>query len=141
MTSIFDRFPMPSASVLLGWHLIALDKERAEVEIGFTADDRFLNPAGHVQGGFVAAMLDDTLGPALFASTDGQVYAPTISLTTNFIAPALPGAFTGKARVVSRGKTIVFLSGELYDARGTLVARATATARAMPGPMAAKSEA
>lgn len=136
MNSIFDRLPMPSASVLLGWHLIALDKGRAEIKVGFTADARFLNPAGHVQGGFVAAMLDDTLGPALFASTDGQVYAPTISLTTNFVAPALPGAFTGTGRVVSRGKTIVFLSGELHDAGGNLVATATATARAMPGPMA-----
>ena len=104
--------------------------------VGFTIDGRFLNPAGHVQGGFVAAMLDDTLGPALFASTDGQVYAPTISLTTNFIAPALPGDFTGTGRVVSRGRTIVFLSGELHDGGGNLVATATATARAMPGPMA-----
>lgn len=136
MTSIFDTLPQPSASKLLGWRLIALDKEKAEITVGFTADARFLNPAGHVQGGFVAAMLDDTLGPALFASTDGQVYAPTISLTTNFIAPALPGDFTGTARVVNRGRTIVFLSGELHDARGQLVATATATARAMPGPMA-----
>lgn len=133
MTSIFDRLPTPPASALLGWHLIALDREAREIEVGFTADDRFLNPAGHVQGGFVAAMLDDTIGPALFAATDGHVYAPTISLTTNFIAPARPGAFTGRGRVVSAGKTIVFLAGELFDAQGVLVATATATARAMPG--------
>lgn len=132
MTSIFDKVPTPPAAKLLGWRFVALDREKAEITVAFDIDDRFLNPAGDVQGGFVAAMLDDTLGPALFASTDGQVFAPTISLTTNFIAPARPGTFTGKGRVVSRGRTIVFLAGELYDAAGTLVASATATARAMP---------
>lgn len=134
MTSIFDQVPMPSAAKLLGWRFVSLDRDRSEITVSFDLDDRFLNPAGDVQGGFVAAMLDDTLGPALFASTDGQVFAPTISLTTNFIAPAKPGAFTGKGRVVNRGKTIVFLAGELYDGAGTLVATATATARAMSAP-------
>lgn len=131
MTSIFDVVPMPPAAKLLGWRFIDLDRATSEITVAFELDDRFLNPAGDVQGGFIAAMLDDTLGPALFASTDGQVFAPTISLTTNFIAPAKPGRFLGKGRVVSRGRTIVFLAGELYDAAGTLIASATATARAM----------
>ena len=39
----------------------------------FTAREEFLNPAGQVQGGFLAAMLDDTLGPALVATlSDGE---------------------------------------------------------------------
>jgi len=48
LQTIFDRFPVPSASALLGWHLLALDKEQRSIQVGFTADQRFLNPAGDV---------------------------------------------------------------------------------------------
>ena len=129
--SVFDRFPMPPASKLLGWTLRGVDTAAGTIEIGFTADERFTNPGGTVQGGFLAAMLDDTQGPALFAATDGQVYAPTIGFNIAFIKAARPGAFVGKGRVVSLGKTIAFTEAELFDETGELVARATFSSRAM----------
>jgi uncharacterized protein (TIGR00369 family) len=128
--SVFDRFPMPPSSKMLGWMLRDLDTEKGTIEIGFTVDERFVNPGGTVQGGFLAAMLDDTQGPALFAMTNGTVYAPTIDFTVSFIKPARPGAFVGKGRVVTAGKTIVFTEAELFDADGDLVARGTFTNRA-----------
>ncbi|HXG99213.1 MAG TPA: PaaI family thioesterase [Sphingomicrobium sp.] len=134
--SLFDDFALPAASKLLGWTLRNVDVGKGTIEIGFTADDRFVNPAGNVQGGFLAAMLDDTQGPALLAMTNGAVYAPTIDFTISFIKPARPGHFVGKGRVVSRGKTIIFTEAELFDEAGDLVARASFTARAMSGDMA-----
>ena len=70
--SIFDRFEAPPSARLLGWTLRAIDPDAGTIEIGFTADDRFTNPGGTVQGGFLAAMLDDTQGPALFGHTHGE---------------------------------------------------------------------
>lgn len=134
--SVFDNFPLPPASRLLGWTLRAVDIAAGTIEIGFEADERFVNPAGTVQGGFLAAMLDDTQGPALFAMTQGQVYAPTIGFNVSFIKAARPGRFVGKGRVVSRGKTIVFTEAELFDERGELVARASFSSRAMSGEKA-----
>ncbi len=134
--SVFDNFEMPSASKLLGWTLRDVDTEAGTIEIGFTADERFINPGGTVQGGFLAAMLDDTQGPALFAMTGGAVYAPTIDFSVSFIKPARPGAFVGKGRVVTAGKTIVFTEAELFDADGDLVARGTFTNRALRGDIA-----
>ncbi len=128
--SIFDRFPMPPASALLGWRLRAVDTAAGTIEIGFEVDGRFANPGGYVQGGFLAAMLDDTQGPALFAMTDGRVYAPTVDFSISFLKPASPGRFVGKGRVVNLGKTIVFTEAELFDEAGDLVARATFTSRA-----------
>jgi uncharacterized protein (TIGR00369 family) len=134
--SVFDRFKLPPASQLLGWTLRDVDAAAGTIEIGFTADERFVNPAGTVQGGFLAAMLDDTQGPALFAMTDGRVYAPTIGFDISFLKAARPGIFIGKGRVVSLGKTIVFTEAELFDEAGELVARATFRSRAMSGEMA-----
>ena len=138
--SVFDDFPLPPASALLGWTLRTVDPGAGTIEIGFTADERFLNPAGTVQGGFLAAMLDDTQGPALFAMTKGRVYAPTIDFTVSFVKAARPGRFVCRGRVVNLGKTIAFTEAELFDESGELVARGTFSSRVMETKRAVGSD-
>ena len=123
------RLPMPPAAATLGWELSSVTPERGEIEVHFTATKAFTNPTGAVQGGFLAAMLDDTLGPALAATLPPGAFAPTLELKVNYVRPAKPGKLTGRGRVVHRGGTIAFLSGELTDESGALLATATATAR------------
>ena len=131
--SVFDRFDLPAASSLLGWTLHAIDPQAGTIEIGFTADERFGNPQGFVQGGIIAAMLDDTHGPALFAHVDGRVFPVTIDCSISFIRAARYGRFTGKGRLVSMGKTIAFTEAELFDEQGDLIARGTFTSRLVAG--------
>jgi uncharacterized protein (TIGR00369 family) len=126
---------VPAAAVTLGWELIGVDPDEGTVEVAFTADERFLNPAGAVQGGFVAAMLDDTLGPALVATLERGQFAPTADLHVQFLRAARPGRLTGKGRIVRRGKSIAFLAGELSDSAGNVVAVATATATIQNGAL------
>ena len=134
--SIFDRFEAPPSAKLLGWTLRAIDPDAGTIEIGFTADERFTNPGGTVQGGFLAAMLDDTQGPALFGHTHGEAYAPTIDFSISFLKEARPGQFIAKGRVLRMGKTIAFTEAELFDETGDIVARATFTNRVMRGDKA-----
>jgi uncharacterized protein (TIGR00369 family) len=126
--AIEGRAPAPPAARLLGWELIEVDPEAGTIAVGFTADERFLNPAGQVQGGFLAAMLDDTLGPALVATLDDGEWAPTVDLHVQFLTFAKPGRLVGRGRVVRRGGRIAHLAGELLDPDGTAVAAAVATA-------------
>ncbi|SEK42490.1 PaaI family thioesterase [Nonomuraea pusilla] len=123
------RAAPPPAAQLLGWELVHVDPAQGAIEVAFQAGEQFLNPAGVVQGGFLAAMLDDTLGPALVATLREDQFAPTLDLHVQFLRPARPGRLTGRGRVVKRGKEICFLSGELHSADDTLLAVATATAR------------
>ncbi len=122
------RADPPPAAVLLGWKLIEIDPDEGTIEVAFTAIDKFLNPAGTVQGGFLAAMLDDTLGPALVATLGDGEWAPTANLNVQFMKPAKPGELRGSARIVRRGRDVAYLAGELRDPEGELVATATATA-------------
>ena len=79
-------------------------RARGEIlEVTFNAHAGFANPMGNVQGGFLAAMLDDTLGPALVATLDDGEFAPTLELKVSFLRPAVPGRLTGTGRVVHRG--------------------------------------
>jgi uncharacterized protein (TIGR00369 family) len=128
---IEGRLPQRSAAATLGWELIAVDPGARTIKVAFDASERFTNPVGNVQGGFLAAMLDDTLGPALVATLEPDQFAPTLELKVNFLRPAKPGRLIGRGRVVDRGGSIAFLEGSLANADGVTVATATATARIM----------
>ena len=122
------RVPPPPAAVTLGWELLDLDPEQGTIEVAFTAGESFVNPVGAIQGGFLAAMLDDTLGPALVATLPEGQFAPTLDLHVQFLRPARPGRLVGRGRVVRRGRQVCFMSGELLAPDGEPVAVATATA-------------
>lgn len=126
--SFFANKPAPPAAELLGWELVSENPAQGTIEIAFHPDRRMLNPQGTVQGGFVAAMLDDTMGPALVSMTGGTLMPSSIDLNVSFIRPVRPGRVIGRGRVVKAGRAIVFLEGELFDEAGTLLARATSSA-------------
>ena len=127
-TALDNVTPSPS-SKLLGWHLLDARPEEGWIRIGFDGRQDFCNPAGFVQGGILSAMLDATMGPAVFVMTDGRLYTTTITMTVNFLAPAKPGKLIGEATVTQLGKTIAFIEGKLMSEDGTVVATATTSAR------------
>jgi uncharacterized protein (TIGR00369 family) len=125
--AVEGRAPLPPAAATLGWELLSVNAEEGTIEVAFAASGAFLNPAGFIQGGFLTAMLDDTLGPALVASLSPGDFALTTDLHVQFLRPASPGRLVGRGRVVRRGKDIGFLAGELVDQEGTVLAVASAT--------------
>ncbi|WP_429912339.1 PaaI family thioesterase [Glycocaulis sp.] len=131
----FSENHAPPAAKLLGWRYEGGDAAEGAIEVSFEAREDFLNPAGTIQGGFLAAMLDDTMGPAIVLASDGKSYAPTINLNVSFLRPVLPGRVRVKARIVQMGKTVAYLAGELFDSNGQLAATATASARVIANPM------
>ena len=126
------RAPAPPAARLLGWELIDVDPDAGTIEVGYRATADFTNPVGDVQGGFVAAMLDDTLGPALVSMLGPDEFAPTLDLHVQFLRPVRPGPLVGRGRVTSKGRSVAFLAGELLDESGSVRAVATATAAIRP---------
>ncbi len=129
IATALDHFTAPPSSKLLGWHLLDARPKDGWIRIGFDGRPEFCNPAGFVQGGILSAMLDDTMGPAVFVMTDGKLYTATITMTVNFLAPAKPGPMIGEANVTQLGKTIAFVEGRLMAENGTVLATATTSAR------------
>jgi uncharacterized protein (TIGR00369 family) len=126
ISTALDRLTAPPSS---GWHLLDARPREGWVRIGFDGKTEFSNPAGFVQGGMLSAMLDDTMGPAVFVMTEGRLYTATITMTINFLAPAKPGPIIGEAKVTQLGKTIAFVEGRLMAEDGTVLATATTSAR------------
>ena len=95
------------------------------------ADERFANPAGIVQGGFVGAMADSAMGSATitYARDAGRrVVSSNVEMKTSFLSPVRVGAtLVCTATVVSGGSRVAFAEAEVVDERGTVVARASST--------------
>ena len=124
--------PAPSAA-LMGWRLIAVDAEAGTMEVGFDGKAEFRNPAGHIQGGILAAMMDDAMGPCLVVHLNGRAFPSTIDLHTHYLRPVRVGPVSVKARVTKTGKSVAFLEAELFDGAGKLSAKSTASAALIAG--------
>jgi uncharacterized protein (TIGR00369 family) len=133
------RAPLPRAAATLGFEFVDADPGAGTIEVAFMATEDFVNPMGNVLGAFVAAMLYDTVGPALLATLEPDQFQTTLGINVSFLRPVRPGRLVGKGRVVHRDGDLAFLEASLTDPRGDLIARATATARviALSGARAA----
>ena len=127
--AIEGRASMPRAAATLGFEFIDADVGKGTIELAFAATEDFTNPAGNVLGAFLAAMLYDTVGPALLATLEPDQFQSTLEMNVHFLRPVRPGRVVGKGRVVHRDGDLAFLEASLLDARGTIIAFATATAR------------
>lgn len=87
---------MPPAAATLGLEFVDADPDTGEIEVAFRATDDFTNPMGEVLGGFLAAMLYDTVGPALLATLEPTQFQSTLDLSTSFLRTARPGRPIGQ---------------------------------------------
>ena len=121
--------PLPPAARHLGLRFIEAEPGAGFIRVEFSPRPEFTNPRGQIQGGFLAAMLDDALAGALATTLEATEFAVTIEAKVNFIRPAELGPLAGEASVEHRGRSIAFLRGALRNEAGQVLATATATAR------------
>ena len=135
--AILERFlrtkNQPTGSQTLGFRMVSVSQEKMEVEVSFDARAELLaNPMKQVQGGYLCAMLDECMSVACMVASKMTHVAPTVEMKTSFFRPATFGPIKGVGRVVRWGRTLAFTEGELFDADGRLVAKATGTAVPTP---------
>ncbi len=125
-----------NCSRLFGWHLLGHDEARGWIRVGFEGTSEFLNPAGRIQGGILAAMLDDTMGPAVLVKSAGALYPSSIDMNLSFLGAARPGPLACEGEVLRLGKTVGFVEGRLMDADGRILVRATSSVLLVPAEKA-----
>ena len=98
------------------------------------ADERFANPAGIMQGGFIGAFADSSMGAAAVTYAEGRrVFCSNAEMKISFLGAVAPGAdLTCTAQVVSGGRRVAFVEASVtavVEGQGgeRLVARATST--------------
>lgn len=122
----------PACSDTLGMDLAEVHQDEMRIVVNFTADKSFANPTGAVQGGFIAAMLDEAISTNIIIASNVTMTAPTLEMKTSYLAPLFVGHAKVEAKILKFGKSVCFSEARCFDPDGKLVATATATAAPRP---------
>lgn len=96
-------------------------EENVSLTVRFPVLPRYANPLGHMQGGYIVAALDNTLGPFSYLIAPPSV---TSSLNTQYLRPvtAETSFITCVARLTERTRGTLYLTGEARNPEGKVVA-------------------
>lgn len=122
----------PACSDTLGMRLISVDQANLQIAMEFDASPAFTNPSGAIQGGFLAAMLDEATSTCAIIASNVTMNAPTLEMKVSYLRPLFPGRAEARARILRWGKSICFIEAELFNAEGELVAKASSTQAPKP---------
>lgn len=124
--------PPPNCAIALGGRVIGGADGYFKAE--FEATESFYNPANVVQGGFLSAMLDDTMGPAIVTTLAEDEFHSTVDLHIQFVRAATAGILIGEARVTHRGRLVRMAEATLTTPDGSVIAlgRCTSVVRKAP---------
>ena len=118
----------PNCDLTLG--LTCIDKlEPGRTVWRAKVDERFLNPAGLLQGGFLAAMLDSAMGAsAVTAVGERRVSVANTEMKISFLRTVREhNILTCVATVLKPGRLISFVEAKVTNEAGELVATASST--------------
>lgn len=111
----------------LGIQLTCMQRDQATLTLPFS--ETVITIGTIVHGGAIASLIDTAAmvaawsGAEVSASTRGT----TVALTVNYLAAAQQEDIHATARVLRRGRSLVYLDVEVESASGTLVAKGLVT--------------
>jgi uncharacterized protein (TIGR00369 family) len=108
--------------------LKAVEVSPGRITLEARPDDRHLNPAGSVHGGFAATCLDGAAALALFSTLDVSVQHSTVDLNVKYVRPLSPGnVYRVEGWVVERTRSLAICDARIVNDTGKLFAKATTT--------------
>lgn len=96
--------------------------------------EKHLATVNTIHGGMIAALMDGVIGvAALSLVAQDKKLVSTVEFKLNYFKPAYLGdVLKGYGRVDNAGKRIISTSGEIYNQKGEMVAKAMGTFNAYP---------
>ncbi len=123
------------AQELVGYD-IDLSPADGTARVVLDIDARHLNRNGSLHGGIVAMMLDAASGFAASRTVPGDEIGSvvTVSFTTHYLAPGLPGRVVATGRVAGGGRTLLNCDAELTAVDGSVLARSSGVFKLIRNP-------
>jgi acyl-CoA thioesterase len=122
---IFETFGEVPFVRLIGMELMELEIGKARIRLDMR--DELRQPYGLLHGGATASLIDTATAFAILGNLSDGEMASTVDLTIQYLRPHTEGALVCTARVVRAGKRLLFVSAEVENEAGKLVATALST--------------
>jgi len=108
--------------------------EEGLIHYKMVVEEKHLATPTAAHGGAIAAFMDAVIGVAALSAVHKEnKLVSTIEFKINFFKPALLGdVLTGVGKVDKKGASIVFTTGEIFNQKNELVAKAIGTLNAYP---------
>ena len=88
---------------------------------------RHMSRAERAHGGVLFSLLDTALGRAVLSELPPGRGCATVELKINYFRPVQHGTIRTSGRCVQRTKSLAYAEGDIVNAEGKLLARATGT--------------
>lgn len=125
----FIRRFMPTSPYIrhLGIELVEIKPGEATLMLPFR--EELITVGQVVHGGAIASFIDVAGMVAAWSDAElpDKVRGSTVNLTISYLAPAQASDLRAIARVLRRGRSLVYLDVEVYNASGAAVAKGLAT--------------
>lgn len=111
----------------LGMQLTEMQQDMAVLTLPFAS--ALVTIGTTVHGGAIASLIDTAAMVAAWSDTavPENMRGSTVSLTVTYLAPAVSEDISATARVLRRGRSLVYLDVEVQSASGISVARGLVT--------------
>jgi len=90
-------------------------------------EPRHMSRAERAHGGVLFALLDTALGRAVIETLPPGRGCATVELKINYFRPVQSGTIRAAGRCVQKTKSLAYAEGDVVNAEGKLLARATGT--------------
>ncbi|MCS6924699.1 MAG: PaaI family thioesterase [Candidatus Binatia bacterium] len=121
-----DARPQEPFSALLGLQIEAIRPDFCRMRLPFRPE---LRTAGEVvHGGAIATLIDTAAVVAVWSNVDpAATRGATASLTVNYLAAAQRIDLVAEARVIRRGRSVVFVDIDVFSLAGDRIAKGVVT--------------
>jgi len=106
-----------------------IDPEKRSCEMDFDVPLHFCHSGNIIQGGFVTTMLDAVCTFSVFGTNPNVIKLATLELKVTYLKASRAGKFKAIGSIESMGRSIAFLTGELFNEAGEKTASITTTAK------------
>lgn len=130
-----DSSPIARA---LGMRVVSLDMDAGTASSEFAPAELFLQGAGVLQGGAVAAMLDFAIMAIVLPAMPAGAIPATTNLDVAYFRPAPAGRYRAVARIRRATRALTFIEASLWSFTGEEIAAATSTVAIKSGHQATR---
>lgn len=116
----------PNCFVEMGGEFLEFDEPGRILRVRFPVQVRWQNPTGAMQGGLIAAVIDNTIGPLSYLVAPPSV---TTQMNVTFIRPVLPDCAHVEVvgEVYEQTRSQLHMRAQVRSPQGKLLATATAS--------------